>query len=413
MGPSDHERSAGRARVLPTLLLCTLLLGAAAAASYMIFASEPTAKSERQTRRSPAPVETTVAELGTHRPRLRVLGVVTPALDVQLAPRVRGQVLELAPSLVPGGRVRADEELLRIDPADFEYALTARDSERLQVEAELEIEEGRQVVARQELDLLGDDIDSTNRSLVLREPQIASLRARLQSTEAALAQARLDLERTVVRAPFDAQVLGRSVNVGSQVQPGDTLARLVGIEEYWVLASVQLRDLRWLRFHEEGDEGAAVRVRHTTAWAPGVFRQGRLARLIGTVDGESRLARVLVTVADPLGIETDGPPLIVDTIVQLEIEGRALEDVVRIERDHLRQNDTVWVLADDALEIRPVEVVFRDAEHAYLGGGLEAGELVVTTNLASVTEGLPLRQADGPLDGPLEGTDGGEEPEQR
>jgi len=36
-------------------------------------------------------------------------------------------------------------------------------------------------------------------------------------------------------APFDAQILNRSVNVGSQVAPGDELGRLVGVEEYWII----------------------------------------------------------------------------------------------------------------------------------------------------------------------------------
>lgn len=386
----------GAARVVVTIVACLLLIGGAGAASYFIFASEPTARQEGATRSSAALVETVVAEHGTYRPRLRVLGQVEPARDVVLSPRVSGQVVRLEPAFVPGGLVREGQELLRIDPADFEHALTARRSELRQVEAELAIEEGRQVVARQEFELLGEEIDPENASLVLREPQIETIRARLSSARAAVEQAELDLERTTVEAPFDAQILHRSVNVGSQVAPGDELARLVGVDEYWVLATVPLRDLRWLRFSGEGEESARVRVRNSTAWPPGVFREGRLTRLIGTVDRETRLARALVTVRDPLGRKS-GPPLILDTIVQLEIEGRPLEDVLRLDRDWLRRNDTLWVMVDGALAIREVDVLFRNAEHAFVHAGVEAGEHVVTTNLSTVTEGLPLRRAgDGP-----------------
>ncbi|MEQ8766857.1 MAG: efflux RND transporter periplasmic adaptor subunit [Planctomycetota bacterium] len=384
------------ARVLVTVVVCIALAGAAGGAIYWIFASEPTAQSEGATRKTAALVETIVAERGTYRPRLEVLGRVDAARDIVLSPRVRGQVLAIESALLPGGRVTEGQALLRIDPADFQRALTARQGEMKQVEAELEIEKGYQIAARQEFELLGEEIDSANKSLILREPQIDSVQARLQSAKAAVEQAQLDLERATVVAPFDAQVLSRSVNVGSQVAPGDPLARLVGIDEYWILASVPLRDLRWLRFPDGEATGSKVIVRHTTAWPKGAIREASLSRLIGTVDQETRLARVLVTVPDPLGRETDGPPLILGTIVQLEIEGRPLEDVVRIEREHLRQDDTVWVMIEDALEIREVEVVFRDAEHAFLSSGVEAGEHIVTTNLATVTEGLALRrQADG------------------
>lgn len=381
-------------RVLVTIVVCLVIAGGAAGASWFIFSSEPTAQREGATRRTAALVETAVAERGTFRPRLEVLGRVEPARDVELASRVGGHVVAIERGFVPGGIVRAGDPLLRVDPVDYENVVATRESEVQEVEAELAIERGRQRVAEQEFELLGEEIDATDRGLVLREPQIASVRARLAAARAALRQAQLDLERATVRAPFDAQVLERAVNVGSQVAPGQMLGRLVGVEEYWIVASVPLRDVRWLRFAEGDETGAHVRVRHSSAWAPGQTREGELARLIGTVDQATRLARVLVTVTDPLARSLDGPPLILDTIVRVEIEGRALEDVVRIERRHLRQGDTVWVMEDGALSLRDAQVVFRDAEYAYLSGGVGAGEHVVTTSLATVTDGLPLRRVD-------------------
>jgi len=325
-----------------------------------------------------------------------MLGLVEPARDVVLSPRVSGQIISVEPAFVPGGIVEAGSPLLRIDPADYERALTSRRSELEQIQATLAIEQGRQEVARREFELLGEEIHDANRGLVLREPQIRSIRAQVQAAEAEVEQARLDLERTTILAPFDAQILTRSVNVGSQVAPGDELGRLVGVDEYWILASVPIRQLQWIDFPEGDRAGARVLVRHNTAWAPGVTREGRVARLIGNVDERSRLARVLVSVPDPLATETDGPPLILGTIVQARIEARPLEGVTRLDREHLRQDDTVWVMADGGLDIREVEVDFRDAEHAYISAGLEAGEDIVTTSLATVTPGLPLRREGEP-----------------
>ncbi len=393
---ADKTNRIGVARVIVSVVVCLLLVGAAGGASYMIFASEPTAQSEAATRRSAALVETVPVSRGDHRPVLEVLGVVEPARDIVLSPRVSGQIIEVRPAFVPGGIVREGDDLLRIDPADFKRVLAVRKSERRQVEAELAIEQGRQQAARQEFELLGEEIDPANRALVLREPQIEAIRARLDAAAAALEQAQLDLDRTVVTAPFDAQILTRDADVGSQLSPGDRLARLVGIDEYWIIASVPLRDLRWLRFPEDEQPGSPASVWHTSAWEPGVSRDAHVSRLIGTVDQQTRLARVLVTVPDPLGRQTDQPPLILGTIVQLRIEGRLIEDVVRIDREYLRQNDTVWVMADGALEIREVDVVFSDGSHAYIRAGLEAGADLVTTSLATVTPGLPLRRAGDP-----------------
>lgn len=404
-------------RLIANVLVCFAILGASAAAIVVINRTEPTAQTINATRKSAALVETTTARRGTYRPRLSVLGTVQPAQDIVLSPRVSGQVIELSPRLVPGGMVREGDLLLRIDPADFENALSIRKSELEQAQASLEIEQGRQSLAEKELALLEGTIGEANRSLVLREPQIASIRAEFNAAKAAVERAELDLERTRVMAPFDAQILSRSVNVGSQVSPGDELARLVGIEEYWVMAAVPVRSLPWIEFPKPDDReastaaevtprGSTVRLRNPGSWPEGTERRGQIARMIGTLDQQTRLARVLVTVSDPLGQSSDAPPLILDTLIETEIEGKPIEDVVRLERKLVRDSDTVWVMKNERLEIRQTDIVFRDADYAYIRSGLEDGDEVVVTTLATVADGVGLRKINDASD--REQSNGGE-----
>lgn len=378
--------------VVTNAIVCVLILAGSAAAIVVINRTEPTAEQINSTRKSEALVETVTAERGSYRPLVIVLGSVEPAKEITLSPRVRGQIIEMSPNFVPGGMVEEGSVLSRIDPADFEIALSIRKSELQQVEASQEIEEGRQSLAKQELKLLEDSVDASNRTLVLREPQYASIKAQVSAAKAAVQQAELDLERTSIPAPFDAQVLRRSINVGSQVAPGDELGRLIGTEEYWVMAAVPVRSLRWLQFADQDGEGSRVTLRNPDAWGPDVSRPARVTRMIGTLDEQSRLARVLITVSDPLGHATDQPPLILDTLMEVEIEGRAIDDVVRLNREYIRDQDTIWVMKDGKLEIREPTILFRDAKYAYLLTGLESGEQVVTTTLATVANGVGLRK---------------------
>ena len=407
---SDREGRGRRTRTAASAATVVFLLAGAGLASYWIQQSEPTAEREAATRRSAALVETILAEEGTYRPTLRVLGTVQPARDIVLSPRVGGQILEVEESFTPGGLVRARQPLLRIDPADYEQTLVARESEMQQVQAELSIEEGRQQAARREFQLLGQDIAQANKSLVLREPQIESLRAKLRAAEASVEQARLELERTVIRSPFAAQILDRSVELGSEVSAGDELARLVGIDEYWVVATLPLDKVRWVELASQDRLGARATVRHRTAWREGESRQGHVARLIGEVDQSTRLARVIVEVPRPLGDDGE-PALVLGSIVQVEIEAKPIENVVRLDREYLRQDDTVWVAHEGALHIRSVEVLVADAEHAYVGEGLGTGDRVVTTNLATVVDGLDIRDLSQP-DGGLPAEDTQREQEQ-
>jgi len=398
-GPYEHPK-AGSAWV--TILACVVLAAVAGGVLYWIFSTEPEAKQGNQTRESAMLVEVVEAERGNFRPRIQALGRVEAAREIQLSPRVSGEVVERAETFSPGGFVARGEMLLKIDPADYENALRQRQSELSRAKAELEIEQGRGRVAESDFELLDESLAIRNRGLALREPQLNTAIAMVESAQAAVDQASLALERTSMVAPFDVQVIERMVDVGSQVAPGDELGRLVGLDEYWVVATVPLSALPWVRVAaRDGGEGSAVEVRDRSAWPPGAVRSGRVERLIGSLDEETRLARLLVTVEDPLAREPANrgePGLILGAIVETIIEGEELENVVRLSRQHLREGDTVWVMdPDSSLRIAEVAVRFRDKEHAYVSAGLEGGERVVTTSLATVAPGAALR---------LEGGDG-------
>lgn len=378
-----------------TLLVCSAILLAGAGAIAAIFYTDPTATRGGATRETAMLVEVTEARAGTFRPVIAATGTVQPAREIVLRPRVEGRVIEHADELVPGGTVRAGEPLVRLDPADYRNALRQRKNELDQALADLRIEKGRQTLARKEYQLLNERLSGENRALVLREPQLEAAQSRVASARTAVEQAELQLQRTTIEAPFDAHVLTREIDVGSQVAAGDALASLVGTETYWVETTVPVSKLRWLAFPgDDGGPGAAVRLRNRGAWPEGVHRTGRLYKRVGTLDESTRMARVLVAVDDPLAqrAETaDGPALMLGAYVRARIEGRRVSDVVRVDREHVRQNDTVWIMADGALDIREVRIAVRDNEHAYVSGGLAAGERIVTSNLATVQDGAALR----------------------
>ncbi len=396
---TDNRSKGNWLSSITTILVCLTILGVSVAAIVVINRTEPTAQQVEATRKSAALVETIVVERGTFTPRIEVLGTVEPARDIVLSPRVSGQVAEISPNLIPGGTVREGQLLLRIDPADFENALSIRESELEQSEASLKIEQGRQALAKKELALLEGTIEGTNRALVLREPQIASIQAEVNAAKAAVERAELDLQRASVFAPFDAQILRRSVNVGSQVAPGDDLAQLVGVKEYWVIAAVPIRSLHRLQFPDTDGQGSAVTLRNPDSWPPGSTREARVSRMIGSLDQQTRLARVLITVSDPLARQLDAPPLILNTLIKTEIEARPLEDVIRLPREYVREEDTIWVMDDGELKIHQADVTFRDADYAYIRSGLESGDEVVTTTLATVAEGIGLRKVENTQQG--------------
>lgn len=398
-----EDLSTEESRVSPrkTLLISAAILFAAAFLTVVIFSTEPEAEREAATKKTAMLVDVTIAEAGDFRPTINAMGTVIPAQSVMLQPRVSGHVTGLANNFFPGGRVTEGDVLLRLDPSDYQNQLQQRQSELAQATTALEIEMGEQAIAERDFRRIegGRNLSEMQRALVLREPQLNAARARVEAARANVQQARLDLERTQIKAPFDAQVLSRLVNVGSQVSPGDNLADLVGVRTYWVEATLPLARLRWINV---GGGEANVLIRNRTAWPAGEFRRGRLHSVIGELEGQTRMARVLIEVDDPLAVEPDNEgkmPLMIGSFVECRIQAEPLRNVVRIERGLVRKNDTAWVMENNALAIRELEIALRDEQYAYIESGLNAGDKVVTTSLSAVDEGAELRLAEASTDG--------------
>lgn len=385
----------GKAGPVKTVLVSLMIVLVGAALIWLIFRTEPTATRKDMARETAMLVDVVTVHRGRFTPTIEVLGQVVPAREVTLGSRVSGEVVYQADAFTPGRRVDQGTELLRLDPSDYQAVLQQRQSELQQAQADLALEQGQQAVARQEFELLGEDIESVNDALILRKPQLEQARARVASAQAAVKQAELNLARTRIRAPFPSQVLSRDVSLGSQVSAGQSLGRLVDTTQYWVEASVPLSKLRWLAF-SDGDmagNGAPVVLYHDTVWPSGEFREGRLTQLVGELDTNARMARALIAVDDPLALrEASGrPPLILGTFVRAEIQGRPLDNVVRIDRELVRRNGTVWVMEERSLAIRDVQLAFQDEQHAYVAEGLEDGDRVIVNDLASVVAGARLR----------------------
>ena len=374
---------------------------------------------------------------------VQAMGTVVPARSVELASRVGGQIVAVSPKFIPGGRFDADEWMVKVDPEDFrlslrlrsaqldkagadakqaEVAVAQREADVVGAESNLALEMGHQSAAAGEYELLGETIEPEDEALVLREPQLKQARANCSAAKAAvqaaaagfeaakasyaagevaLDQARLDLQRTQVPSPFNAMVRQRHVNVGAQVAAGSSLASLVGTDRYWVEVSVPVDQLKWIRIPGFNDPvGSKVRVYHAASWGPDTHRTGTVARLMSEIEPEGRMARLLVTVADPLDLLTSRQPrrpLILGSYVRVEFVGRTLQNVVRVQRTALRDGNRVWVMgSDDTLQIRQVKIAWAGNDHVCVSEGLTAGDRLIVSDLGAAVEGLPLRTADTP-----------------
>jgi len=120
-------------------LLPLIVVGAGLTGAIKLYQTGPEA------RRSPPQkqdwlVQVRPVSLTREQAMIQAMGTVMAAREVLLQPRVSGEIIEISPSLVPGGRFAKGDFILRIDPADYELAVERARSEIANARYELKLE---------------------------------------------------------------------------------------------------------------------------------------------------------------------------------------------------------------------------------------------------------------------------------
>ena len=334
---------------------------------------------------------------------VRGFGPVRPRADIRLIAQVSGEIKETSESLVTGGTFKAGDVLARIDPRPYQAALDQIEAERDARQADLAFAE-RQLERDQQLTQSGA-ASERRRDETLNQRDRA--RAQIAALDAQFVSRSVDLEHTIVTAPFDGRVFSESVDPGSVVQPGAELARIFATDVFEITVSLSDREAALIPgiWDDNLSSAPAATVSlpyrgNTYAW------DGFVHRVEAGIDPDTRTIDVVVRVPEPnrRGRRTnssdtdtleDPPPLLPGTYAAVEIEGVALTYAL-IPRGAFRDNSSVWVVGDgNQLQRIPVELVQdQGARIAVRGPGLNDGARLIVSDLGIATPGLVVRPTD-------------------
>ena len=343
-------------------------------------------------------VHTIIAKLSDEKIMVTAFGTVQPNQEVTIKSEVSGRVIEKSPKLVKGGIVSEGEVLLKLDPRDYQNAVEQEKANLEKAVFEMQIEEGRQLVAEREWKQLSPSIKITDISeiLALRKPHIKEKEAALKAAKSRLHTAQLNLSRTVIQAPLNAVVTSKSIEVGDYVTPQEKLAKLVATNRFQIQVSVPVSKLKWLTIPgKEIKKGSKVRVIQNLG-VTSIVRKGEILRLLGDLDPGSRMARVIVAVEDPLGLHKKEPfPLFIGSYVRVIFEGLVLNDLFVLPREALQEENKVWVKnSQNQLEIRTVNVLEKKHDSVLINHGLNNGEEIIVSPLSIPIPGMHLETFD-------------------
>lgn len=381
----------------PFLIGATILL-AGILGTMGLLALRPDAPRVEQ--ENPAPgVTTVVPEMRSDPIPISGTGSVHPVSEVVLIAEVAGRITDVSQHFVSGGRFDRGEVLVRIDPADYENAVTMADAEVVLrgVDSVVAVEEA--AIARQEWEkvqaLTGARTEPSTSlgSLVLREPQQRMAEAALRAARARLADARTRLDRTVVRAPFRGIVRMEQSEVGQYVGPGATLGTVYAADALEITVPLQARETELIRgLWATGSGAPRIDARVTVEFGsrPHVW-QGRVMRVEGALDPATRTVGVVVRVDRPDRSDVPGgPPLLPGMFARVDILSPPGEPYVAIPAQALREGETVWVVEGDTLRIRAISTLHRLDDEVLVRDGLTIDDRVITSSLLAVTDGMAV-----------------------
>lgn len=380
-------------RYVLMVLLPLIVLTVGWNVSQQLIASKPVPET-----RAPEIVKQTVvaSELVPESARLTVSaeGTVQAGTRSEISAEVPGRVVWVAPAFDEGEFFEEGDELIKIDPMEYELELVRAQAAIAQAKLRIATEEEEAAVAKEEWAALGEGTPSP---LVTRKPQLAEAKAALASAEAALRKAEYDLERTVVKAPFRGRILTKNADRGQFVARGQSLARAYSVDYAEVKLPIPDADLAYLRVplaYRNGDgKQYQPRVKLIAEFAGREHSwSGRIVRTEGEIDPETRMVRVVARVADPYGNAVRGrPPLAVGMFVRAEIYGNTLSGVVSVPRDLMRPGNQILVAdGGDALRLRDVDIVRIERERVLIRSGFQDGDRLITSAVEVAVDGTAV-----------------------
>ena len=383
-----NDAASRKSSVMKKLVAPLLILALSAAIFVALVSNQPTLQT---TVKEPVPVAVRALEINTGPMQLSVSseGNVQPSVETKLVAQVAGEVIDVSDSLVAGGEFSKGDILLRLDPRDYEIAVTRSQAAMSRAEAEQRFaaEEAARIKS-----LYGDELASIA-ELQNAERLLAVANAALADAKAALMRATVDLERTVFRAPFNGRVRGENVDVGQFVAKGSIIATLYDTDRLQVrlpLADSQLAylDESYAQTGLAGDTPANVLL--TADYAGDTQTWGaKLLRTEGDISVKSRFLHVIVEVTNTLS--SNGVRLPVGLFVDAAIEGRTVDNLVSVPRTALRPDNSVMVINKrNKLEFRDVSIFKLSDSDVLISEGLLSGERISISPLQFVVEGMPV-----------------------
>jgi len=321
-------------------------------------------------------------------------GEVKPKTAIDLTPLVSGQIVSISDRFAEGAEFKENESLIKIDDTEYKLAVDQAKAQVASAIVGVERELANSKIKQEQWKRKNNNAKPSD--YALNKPQIAEAKAKLKAAQSELENAKINLARTEIKAPFQGRVMLENIGIGQYITPTTKLGHIFStdvVEVRLPLTDSQLVELNLpMGFMANGNNAPVVNFSANVGGDSHTW-QGRIVRTNASIDKDSRLIYAIAEVNDPYGSGSDNSTaLAVGMYVSASIESNKLQDTMVLPRLALRSNNKVYVVNNESkLEIRAVNVLSTNEKFVHISSGIKAGEKVVVSSIPIVTEGMDVK----------------------
>jgi len=322
-------------------------------------------------------------------------GTVMPSTETQLTSEVSGVITDVDDKFKVGGFFKKGQTLLVIDDINYQTAVLQAQSQVDGAKATLIEEQAKSDQKKEEWLLSGQPLEQAP-ILAIRIPQLQQAKASLKAAQANLQDAKIKLDRTIIKAPYDALVKMKNADIGQYVSLGSVLTTIYAVDHAEVRLPIKQKDILFLnlpKVNKPQDTPAKVEINFQLGNA--MFSlASELTRYEGEVDSSSRVHYVIAQIEDPYQIKQakNSPELRMGMYVNAKVFGKTMAAMTAIPRSSVYGKNTIYLVDNEnKLNIQTINVFRTDTEFVYTQDIIANNLQLVTTKLATPVKGMSLR----------------------
>jgi multidrug efflux pump subunit AcrA (membrane-fusion protein) len=424
--------------ILFKIILPILLLVSTYFVGHYLLETGPGAKKKAATERIPV-VEVVPLKREDYSVTVKTSGVVKAGVRSNLVSEVSGRVISVSENFKEGSYFNKNNELVVVDKANYLNAVSIAESDVLANQASLRqmLEEqksnqrsihlarknlalgkkevsrlqglwNKRIIARSQLDAEQQKMNQLEQKLQdLQGKQNtyasrrAVLEAKINSAKARLKQEKLNLSRTIVKAPYAGRVQKKNVDVGQFVSTGTVLGQIYATDYVNVELPLSLSQYALLEMPQAFRGGKPEN--HT--FPPVIFSysdemhhdswKGRIVRSRAALDEESRQMTVIARIDKPFEKRQGShSPVRIGQYLSAKIKGKTFKNVFVLPPSAVRHNREILLLKDGKVDIVPIKVLFNSSDatvvDVFKAGQKVVGESLITTELPQAIQGMKV-----------------------